>query len=54
MAKKHNLKAEKAKRNKAYALKYKKRRPAFGRPMRSARPAPMSAPGSEGAPAVSV
>jgi hypothetical protein len=40
MAKKHNLKAEKAKRNKAYALQFKKRRPAFGgRFGRPARPA---------------
>jgi hypothetical protein len=54
MAKKHNLKAEKAKRNKAYALKYKKRRPAFGRPMRSARPAPSAAPAGTDAPAVPV
>lgn len=50
MAKKHNLKAEKAKRNKAYALKYKKRRPAFGRSARAPRP-PMAAP-AESAPAV--
>lgn len=42
MAKKTNLKAEKAKRNLEYARKYKKRRPAFrGRP---SRPAPSAAP----------
>lgn len=45
MAKKTNLKAEKAKRNLEYARKYKKRRPSFrGRPSRG--PAPSASTGS--------
>ncbi len=45
---KNNLKEEKAKRNKEYALKYKKsRRPGGGRP-RAPRPMDMSSGGEEG------
>ena len=57
MAKKRNLKAEKAKRNLEYARKHKKRKPMFGRggrrPMGGGAPRPAAAPAVAGsAPAV--
>ena len=55
MAKKRNLKAEKAKRNLEYARKHKKRKPMFGRggrrPMGGGAPRPAAAPAVAGAPA---